>query len=80
MIDTDIKEYVESMTDNLEKLKHCFTDNVYNNEEIIITNIEYSTNVSFQNNKIKHGIGMIVYYKYSEDEENGITEERYLVI
>ena len=29
MINMDIKEYVDSMTDNLEKLKHCFIDDVY---------------------------------------------------
>ena len=29
MINMDIKKYMESIINNLEKLNHCFTDDVY---------------------------------------------------
>lgn len=80
MIDINLKDYIESMENNLKRLKECFAKEAYENDEVIITKIERSVCVGVENGKIKKKIAIIVYYKHSDDEEIGITEDRYLVI
>ncbi len=80
MKDINLKDYIESMENNLKRLKECFAKEAYENDEVIITKIERSVCISIENGKVKKKIVMMVYYKHSDDEENGITKDRYLVI